>query len=277
MNNMLLVFLKFIHTCSPTRIKSVLSRLLAYAWKRESGEGHLPALLKSIGNWILAHFPLLYFLRLIQYFCSEEPWYPIEYEIVLTTTRVIFTRSKQTTQHICLKLWQRSEDEVCNDKLVIRSEDYLLEGLEFNRKFAKDVYLGIAPVTLSEDTKKIRRGRLIKTPKKKELEERVKYALIMRCLNEHWRLDYQLRQSWWSMEVSIDFLAKEVARMHERLEKPPGNYGTPGCISSKLNLNSELFVEALGQLSNGQNNLEKYGWISDLNFAILTRSVMWLC
>jgi aminoglycoside phosphotransferase family enzyme len=163
-----------------------------------------------------------------------------------------------------LKLWQRSEDEVCNDKLVIRDEDYLLEGLEFNRKFAKDVYLGIAPVTLSEDTKKIRRGRLIETPKKDELEERVKYALIMRRLNEHWRLDYHLCQNRLGRDVSIDFIAKEVAQMHRHLENSPGNYGAPDRISLKLDLNKELFLEALGRLSNGENNLEKYGWISNL-------------
>src|SRR5205807_8441517 len=106
-----------------------------------------------------------------------------------------------------------------------------------------------------------RRGWLIETPKKNDLKEGVEYALIMRCLNEHWRLDYQLRQNW---GVSIDFLAKEVAYMHWQLEKSPGNYGTPDCISTKLNLNTELFLEALGQLSNAEKNLEEYGWISNL-------------
>jgi aminoglycoside phosphotransferase family enzyme len=144
---------------------------------------------------------------------------------------------------------------------VIRSEDYLLEGLEFNRKFAKDVYLGIAPVRLSEDRKKIRRGRLIEMPERSQLEQGVNYSLVMKCLNNHWRLDYQLRQN---NGLIIDFLAKEIAHIHKQLGKSPGVYGTSERISSKLNLNKELFLEALGRLSNGENNLDKYGWISNL-------------
>ncbi|SRR6266496_561069 len=271
--NWFLTLLKYIHNSSPTRLRSLLVELLVYEWEKKQGDDQFLTLLKSVCNWLLVYFPLLYFLRLIQRFSSEDPWYPIEDEVILTMTRVIFTRSKRTAQHICLKLWQRSDDEVCNDKLVIRSEDYLLEGLEFNRKFAqfeglvfnwrfaKNVYLGITPIWLSEDRKKIRRGQLIEMPERSQLEDGVKYALVMKCLNEHWRLDYQLRQN---SGVIIDFLAKEVARMHKQLEKSPSDYGTPERISSKLNLNREFFLEALGQLSNGENNLDKYGWISNL-------------
>src|SRR5438128_482142 len=99
---MLFTFLKFIHNCVPAQIKSVLGRLLAYAWKREPEDSHHLVLLKSICNSLLAYFPLLYFLRFIQHCCSEKPSYPIEYEIGLTTTRVIFTRSKRTAQQICV-------------------------------------------------------------------------------------------------------------------------------------------------------------------------------
>src|SRR5437588_11853023 len=166
---------------------------LPLSWKREQGDNRLRAFWKSVFNHFFAY--LLYILRLMQWFFFKSSYYPIEYEIALTTTRVIFTRSKRTTQPICLKLWQRSDDKVCNDRLVIRDEDYLLEGLEFNRKFAKDVYLGIAPVTLSKDTKKIRRGQLIEMPERSQLEQGVKYALIMKCLNRNWRLDQHLSQS----------------------------------------------------------------------------------
>jgi len=159
---------------------------------------------------------------------------------------------------------------------VKRDEDYLIDGLAFNRRFAqferpgfnwrfaKNVYLGIAPVTLSKDTKKIRRGQLIWTPEKSQLEPGVKYALIMQRLNRHWHLDYQLGQSKSGKGVSLDFLAKEIAQMHKRLEKSPANYGTHEGILSKLKLNCELFLEALGKLSNGKDNLIKYGWITKL-------------
>jgi aminoglycoside phosphotransferase family enzyme len=274
--NWLLALLKFIYSRVLAPLRSALGRFLAYELEKKYEDHSFLALLKSLGNWLFAYFPPLYLLRFLQRLCSEEPWYPIEDEIVLTTTRVIFTRSKRTVQHICLKIWQRSEDEVCNDKLVKRDEDYLLDGLAFNRKlaqfegpgfswgFAKNVYLGIAPITLSKDTKKIRRGRLIEVPEKSKLEPGVKYALIMRCLNQHWRLDYQLGQRKLAKKVSIDFLAGEIARMHRQLEKSPSNYGTHNGILSKLNLNCELFLEALGELSNNYNNLKKYSWIVDL-------------
>src|SRR2546425_5970059 len=218
--------------------------------------------LKSIGNWLLVYFPLLYFLRLIQHFCSEKPSYPIEYEIVLTTTRVIFTRSKRTAPQICMKLWQRSDDRICSNELVIKREDCLLEGLAFNRQFAPDVYLGVARVNISEDTKTIRWGRLITKPKQNTFKPHAQYALIMKCLNENWRLDQQLQQARLGRKANINFLAEKIAQMHMRLEKSPDNQGTPDRISSKLNLNSDLFLEALPLLSNGQNNIEKYGWIT---------------
>jgi len=234
---------------------------LALSWKREQGDNRLRAFWKSVFNRFLAY--LLYILRLIQWLLFKSSYYPIEYEIALTTTRVLFTRSKRTTQPICLKLWQRSEDEVCKNKLVISNKAYLLEGFAFNRKFAPGVYLGIAPVEVSKN--KIKRGRLIEHPELNTLKKPgVGYALVMKCLKENWRLDYHLCQSRLGKDVGIDFIAKEVAQMHRQLENSPGNYGMPESISSKLNLNSELFVEALGQLSNGQNNLERYGWISDL-------------
>src|SRR5438270_8314447 len=159
---------------------------LALSWKRELGDNRLRAFWKSVFNHFFAY--LLYILRLMQWFFFKSSYYPIEYEIALTTTRVIFTRSKRTTQPICLKLWQRSDDKVCNDRLVIRDEDYLLEGFAFNRKFAPDVYLGIAPVEVSKN--KIKRGRLIEHPELNTLKKPgVEYALVMRCLKENWRLD----------------------------------------------------------------------------------------
>ena len=233
---------------------------LALSWKRELGDNRLRAFWKSVFNRFLAY--LLYILRLMQWFFFKSSYYPIEYEIALTTTRVIFTRSKRTTQPICLKLWQRSDDKVCNDRLVIRDEDYLLEGFAFNRKFAPDVYLGIAPVEVSKN--KIKRGRLIEHPELNTLKKPgVEYALVMRCLKENWRLDYHLRLSRLGKDVSFDFIAKEVAQMHRQLENSTGNYGMPKSISSKLNLNSELFLEALRELSNGQNYISKYGWIGE--------------
>src|SRR2546423_10259097 len=90
----LLTLLKYIHTSAPVGLRVVLGQLLAYEWEKKQGDNQFLTLLKFVCNCLLVYFPLLYFLRLIQRFFSEEPWYPIEDEVVLTTTRVIFTRSK---------------------------------------------------------------------------------------------------------------------------------------------------------------------------------------
>jgi hypothetical protein len=91
--NYLLASLSFVYKLITSSFSSFISRLLAYEWERKQEDYSLLTLLKSFGNLLLAYFPLLYVLRFLQRLCSEEPWYPIEYEIILTTTRVIFTRS----------------------------------------------------------------------------------------------------------------------------------------------------------------------------------------
>jgi aminoglycoside phosphotransferase family enzyme len=194
--------------------------------------------------------------------------YSVKDEITSTTTRVIFTRSKHDDQPICLKLWLYANEKVCNNKLVTRKVDYLLEGLEFNRRFAPDVYLGIAPVNLSKDPKKIQRGKLIVNPDKTKLKPEVDYALVMGCLESNKRLDYQLYQGILGTQGGMKFLAKEVARMHSRLKKSPTKMGKPDSIASKLALNCDLFLEGLDVLAS--ERLEKddyithYDWICDV-------------
>jgi aminoglycoside phosphotransferase family enzyme len=196
------------------------------------------------------------------------PRYPIEDEIVSTSTRVFYTRSKHNKQPICLKLWRRSDEKVCNEKFVTRDVDDLLEGLEFNRRFAPDVYLGIAPINLSKDPKKILRGKLIVSPDKTKLKPGSDYALVMSWLESDKRLDYQLCQGILGTQRGLKFLAKEVARMHNRLKKSPVTMGKPDSIASKFVLNRELFVEALHALASERLNeddcIKKYDCIIEV-------------
>ena len=224
---------------------------------------------------ILVLYISIYLLYGIQQIFPERfyprflyPRYPIEDEILSTSTRVIFTRSKHDDRPICLKLWLNVNEKVCNNKLVTRKVDYLLEGLEFNRRFAPDVYLGIAPVNLSKDPKKIQRGKLIVNPDKTKLKPEVDYALVMGCLESNKRLDYQLCQGILGTQGGMKFLAKEVARMHNRLKKSPTSKGKPDSIASKLALNSDLFLEALQVLASERHYkddyLAEYDWICDV-------------
>src|SRR5690349_20729839 len=113
----------------------------------------------------LCHLRVMHIVYLILRYIPEKFYpkllYPIEYEITSASTRVIFTRSKHNNQQICLKLWQLYDQSICNKKLVTRNINYLLEGFEFNRRFAPDIYLGVAPVVLSNAKNSILRGRLI--------------------------------------------------------------------------------------------------------------------
>ncbi len=166
-----------------------------------------------------------------------------------------------------MKLWQLYDQKICNDKLVRRNVDYLLEGFKFNRRFAQDVCLGIVPVKVDDDdNKKIYRGRLIEKPEKSLLKPRVEYAFMMRHLNEDSRLDSQLKPRDQSLciRAMLEFLAREVAVMHIQLEKSARNRGSSDSILSKLKINIELFEDALNKLIHDNKHFTKYRWITSL-------------
>ncbi len=202
--------------------------------------------------------------------------YPIVDEIVSSTTRVIFTRRKQDGQPICLKLW--NFENICNPKLVTRDKDYLIEGFDFNRRFAPTVYLGIAPVYSNEEqlrqAKKIRRGKLLEKPKEQDIKSGMKYALVMRRLNENLRLDHQISNQKLIDQADFEFLASEIARMHKQLSNSPDDKGKPSSIRTKLEINMQLFEEGLQKLmrdsdklcvqTQDQSFIDQYWWISNI-------------
>lgn len=244
--------LRWIYHHFPGRLRDGIAVLLVYECREKSTDTRLIKALKRSANVILLYSLLV--LRVFQRYYSDSPYYPFEDEIVLTTTRVIFTRSKRSGARICLKLWQRTAKEVCDDQLIVRSDEYLLEGLEFNKKFAPHIYLGIASVIIHDD-KKIQRGSLIWNPRKEQLpggKNGERNALVMRTLESHQRLDRQLNDR----KVDVAFLAREVARMQHIAYKPSNEnayrvYGTPASIASKLELNIGFFLEAVNRLYPG--------------------------
>ena len=131
-----------------------------------------------------------------------------------------------------------------------RRTQYLLEGLEFNRIFAPDIYFGIVPI-LSERKLKydvIECGPLIRNPEITSLDCDRPYALVMKRLDEGWRLDPQLYSGLLGNKRGMEFIAQEIANMHKRLKQSPANFGTPEGLMSKLRFNGEFFHEALDQL-----------------------------
>jgi len=160
-------------------------------------------------------------------------------------------------------MWLPCNNGVYNTEDEPSRWEYLLEGLEYNRRFARKIYLGIAPVEQeSKDT--IRRGRLIKHPQKSELKPGVQYALVMQCLDESWRLDHLLFEGKLNTKPGIEFLAKEVANMHDQLMPSPEGRGNPESISSKLAFNRRFFDEALKLLAHDDESVNKYTCIGRL-------------
>jgi aminoglycoside phosphotransferase family enzyme len=246
-----------IYHALPANIRNAIAFILAYEYRYIDEDNWLTGTLKSIVNFVIAYFPLFYILRFFQRYFSDSPYYPFKYEILQTTTRVIFTRSKRSGRQICLKFWRRTEDEVCDERLIVRNDEYLIEGLEFNRKFAPGVYLGIATVIVSDDNKHIQRGPLIKHPFKEQLLNGERYALVMRTLKRSQRLDSQLKHK----KVDVGFLAHQVAQMHRQLEQTFSSdiYGMPDRNAAKLSLNNELFIDAMIELFSSK--YKNYLWI----------------
>lgn len=237
--------------------------------------------LKSFLLFVIEH--IAHILRLVPKSLYPKLFYPIEEEFVSTTTRVIFTHRKQNRQQVCLKLWQL--ENICNPKLVTKKVNYLLEGIEFNRRLAPSVYLGIAPVYIkgNESPKKILRGKLMEKPKEKHFKDGVEYAIVMRRLDENFRLDHQIYNQTLSEIVDFEFLAKEVARMHKQLPNSPDDMGKPTYIASKLEINRQLFEGSLQQLIEEPQRLcipdqdcsfiDQYLWISNLMIRAYTECI----
>jgi len=202
-----------------------------------------------------------WFVHLTQRIFSSDVYYPIEGQITSLATGVIFTRSMRTNEPICLKVWLPCNNELYSTNNEEKCIEYLIEGLNFNKRFAPRVYLGIASAE-KPNKKSIRRGRLIERPKRKALKPGTQYALVMRRLKETWHLDHQLISGQIREQADIEFLASEVMRMHKMLEASPKNMGTTEHIYTKLKLNVALFEQALSQLASEAFDVSKYQLIT---------------
>lgn len=176
-------------------------------------------------------------------------------------TTLFFLGSKNDIEKICLKMWQGCNNGLYYTEDISLCTKYLLEGLEFNRRFASDVYLGIASVE-ELTSEQIRCGGLIAKPNRKKLKPGKPYVLIMERLEQHWRLDHQLKPEILGTKAGMEFLAREVACMHRKLSRSPEDQGKSDTLLSKLTLNRKLFNEALTKL--GPNAVEKYKVVSPL-------------
>ncbi len=211
----------------------------------------------------------LFFKRLFESRSHQFLPYLIEKIIDSSSaTRIFFIRSPRSLWQCCLKVWQACDNELYNTLDKTKWTDYVLEGWRFNRRFARGVYLGIALVRLLETNNMLELSGLIKMPNEKrlrmrQLEAQEQYALVMRCLDEDWRLDGQLKRGELSTKAGVEFLATEIAKMHQALEASPNDIGTVEHIRDKLKFNTGLFERALRQLASNRFDTSEYWFIPE--------------
>ncbi len=179
--------------------------------------------------------------------------YEIEHQIVTSTTKIIFTRSKRTHEKICFKIRLPYKNEVYNTFSLTRRNNQLVESLLFHDTFAPGIHLGIASIKYGRNPKEILRGGLIKINNlnRDSIKKGMQYVLVMKYLEEEWSLDYQLRQGIFDTKEDMNFLAEQVAAMHKDLRLSPDvlRFGAPDSIAAKLQLNKRCFDIALRKLS----------------------------
>jgi len=170
----------------------------------------------------------------------------IETEIFSPATHVMIAHNTQTNQPACLKMWLPCDNGVYYTTDLKKCNDYFMEGLNFNRRFAPHIYKGLARFIERNDVKReVKFGRLITKPRRHQLKDDCQYALIMNRLDESARLDYHLDHSRIGNARGMEFLAEAIADMHKCLDQSPTNMGTPISLSEKLHFNRQKFMEAL--------------------------------
>jgi aminoglycoside phosphotransferase family enzyme len=203
--------------------------------------------------------------------------FPIDKDLKSPATRVMFSNSNDIRQQICLKMWLECNNGVYDTGDLVRCTEYLLEGLKFNRRFASDICIGIVPIVSEYELEEnvIQCGPLIRKPNGLKLDLNKPYALVMKRLDERWRLDHQLYTDGLGNEQGMKFLAREIACMHRQFVESPIDMGTPKRLSAKLQFNRQRFHEALDHVRKDQTHSDFRKLIGDEGIRWF-RSVSWL-
>src|SRR5713101_5738787 len=83
---------------------------------------------------------IMIILKSLDKLLSKGFVFPIDKDLRSPATRVMLNNSSRIRQHFCLKMWLECNNGVYNTGDLARRTKYLLEGLQFNRHFAPDIY-----------------------------------------------------------------------------------------------------------------------------------------
>lgn len=162
-----------------------------------------------------------------------------------SATSVLFLQSEQGKKcFFCAKTWLPCTNEVYYTNTLDKRRQYTIEGLAYNRQFAHNIYLGIAPI-IQQDNKTITLGKLIKHPNSTNIDLSAEYVTIMKELKQSSRLDLQLQRRNAETNVELQRLAIQIARMHEGLTTPLQNQNILEATKKKWHLNQQCLHRAI--------------------------------
>jgi aminoglycoside phosphotransferase family enzyme len=158
-------------------------------------------------------------------------------------------------------------------------QQYQLEALHWNRKFASGVYIGLACILgWSYHPNSIVIGEIIKNPTKSMLIPNAEYAIVMQELQKDRRLDFLLnKEGESSFQTYIRLLTEYMAYMHTELVEPPTpslsnlRWGSYEQVQKKLEENLKLLD--LVQIASENNTPDSTNLLKDTLWQMLPRSL----
>lgn len=152
------------------------------------------------------------------------------------------------THHYVIKILRPFQDKRYQLSLLDQRHRCLIEGLEWNRKFANHIHLGLAQIRIwNAEWRQIGLGPIQKDLSFSQLDENVEYALVMQKLPKHNRLDCLLEKSPFLYEYFGLILIQFLCYMHSQLPAVDGNasWGSTEQLQSKLFHNLDVVNKPL--------------------------------
>jgi aminoglycoside phosphotransferase family enzyme len=178
---------------------------------------------------------------------TTESTFVIEYELPSKPARLFFAyQQTDISNEVVIKILRRYEDPRYKLKTLAKRQECQLEALQWNTKFANDIYIGLAPV-LKRNDKSILLGGIIKDVEKARnyLDSRYEYALIMKRLPTNRQLNFLLDHGCKAdHKYYASLLTQYIVKLHQALLRMPSNeakqWGNFEKLSIKLRENLAL-------------------------------------
>jgi aminoglycoside phosphotransferase family enzyme len=178
---------------------------------------------------------------------TSEATFVIEHELSSKPARLFFAHQQtDTNNEVVIKILCRYEDTRYKLKTLSKRQMCQLEALQWNTRFANDIYIGLAPV-LKRSDKNILLGGIIKDAEKARnyLDSRYEYALIMKRLPEKRQLNFLLEHGNKANQKGYaSLLTRCIVKLHQDLLRTPSNeskqWGSFEKLSIKLRENLAL-------------------------------------